>query len=187
MLGWYRAALTKRPFLTQCATTAFLFGTGDVMAQQLVEGVGAKKHNYARTGRMVLYGGAVFGPAATQWYKVLTKVQFSNPYITTAARVLTDQVVFASTNLAFFLSSMAYMEGKSPKARLESTYVEALKKNWILWPAVQTVNFTYVPLHHRVLVVNVVSLGWNCYLSYVNSQGSSPSKEVGKKVKEAVD
>jgi len=36
------------------------------------------------------------------------------------------------------------------------------------------VNFKVVPLEHRVLVVNVVSLGWNCYLSYLNSQ---PGKE----------
>jgi protein Mpv17 len=129
---------------------------------------------------------AIFGPAATQWYKVLTKINLGNKYATTAARVLTDQTVFASCNLGFFLSSMAYMEGASPKARLQSTYVEALKKNWLVWPAVQTLNFTYVPLHHRVLVVNIVSLGWNCYLSYVNGKGGdsklSPEEKVGSVV-----
>lgn len=34
-----------------------LFATGDVMAQQAVERVGVDKHNFARTGRMALYGG----------------------------------------------------------------------------------------------------------------------------------
>lgn len=58
-----------------------------------------------------------------------------------------------------FLSSMAIMEGSSPKEKLESTYKTALTKNWMLWPAVQAVNFKFVPLEHRVLVVNVVSLG----------------------------
>ena len=51
------------------------------------------------------------------------------------------------------------MEGADPKERLRGTYVEALKKNWMVWPAVQAVNFKFVPLEHRVLVVNVVSLG----------------------------
>lgn len=51
------------------------------------------------------------------------------------------------------------MEGSSPQDKLESTYWTALKKNWMLWPAVQAVNFKLVPLEHRVLVVNVVSLG----------------------------
>ena len=90
--------------------------------------------------------------------------------------MLTDQSVFASLNLGLFLSSMAYLEGASPKQRLEDKYVEALKKNWMLWPPVQTLNFTVVPLEHRVLVVNIVSLGWNCYLSWVNSQASQPKE-----------
>lgn len=51
------------------------------------------------------------------------------------------------------------MEGSSPKEKLESTYTTALAKNWMVWPAVQAVNFKFVPLEHRVLVVNVVSLG----------------------------
>jgi protein Mpv17 len=84
-------------------------------------------------------------------------------------RVAADQTIFASTNLFCFLSSMAIMEGTSPQKKLESTYVQALQSNWMLWPFVQVVNFKFVPLHHRVLVVNVVSLGWNCYLSFLNS------------------
>lgn len=72
---------------------------------------------------------------------------------------------------------MSLLEGKSPAEKLRTSYVPVLQKNWMLWPAVQAVNFTYVPLHHRVLVVNVVSLGWNCYLSYANSQGGSEAAE----------
>jgi len=51
------------------------------------------------------------------------------------------------------------MEGTSPKDKLQASYRTALEKNWMLWPAVQAVNFKFVPLEHRVLVVNVVSLG----------------------------
>ena len=36
----HSAALIRRPLLTQCATAAVLFGTGDVIAQRLVEGRG---------------------------------------------------------------------------------------------------------------------------------------------------
>ena len=114
---------------------------------------------------------AVFGPAMTKWYPFLErKIKLQNRTTTLVARVLVDQTVFASTNLFVFLTSMALMEGTSPREKLASTYVEALKKNWMVWPAVQTLNFTIVPLEHRPIVVNVVSLGWNCYLSYVNSR-----------------
>lgn len=114
---------------------------------------------------------AIFGPAATTWFKFLQhKIVLKNKNLEILARVGADQTFFASTNLFVFLSSMAIMEGTSPKDKLDKTYWNALQKNWMVWPFVQAVNFKLVPLHHRVLVVNVISLGWNCYLSFLNSQ-----------------
>ncbi|KAF2139826.1 uncharacterized protein K452DRAFT_289202 [Aplosporella prunicola CBS 121167] len=173
MLGWYRLQLARRPLLTQSVTTAILFATGDVMAQQGVEGRGLKKHEWARTGRMALYGGAIFGPAATTWFKALQRIQLGSTNATIVARVAADQLLFAPTNMCLFLSTMAVLEGTSPQKKLESTYMPALQKNWMVWPFVQIGNFKFVPLEHRVLVVNVISLGWNCYLSFLNSQGSA--------------
>jgi protein Mpv17 len=101
---------------------------------------------------------------------------------TTIARVAADQLIFTPINLLCFLSSMAVMEGTSPQKKLESTYKTAITKNWMVWPWVQLVNFKVVPLEHRVLVVNVVALGWNCYLSYLNSQGSNEEEAVERVV-----
>ncbi|KZF24234.1 hypothetical protein L228DRAFT_228204 [Xylona heveae TC161] len=172
MLGWYQAKLAARPLLTQSITTAVLFGTGDALAQQAVEKVGVDKHNFARTGRMALYGGAVFGPAATTWFKFLqNKVVLQNKTAQVAARVGLDQLAFTPLNLGFFLTSMSLMEGTDPKKKINDTYTKALTTNWMVWPWVQMANFTVVPLEHRVLVVNIVALGWNCYLSYINSSG----------------
>lgn len=131
------------------------------MAQQLVERKGFGRHELERTGRMALYGGCVFGPAATLWFSFLQRrVRIpSRPNLEILARVAADQCVFASTNLFVFLSSMALMEGSDPQKKLESTYFNALQKNWMVWPVVQFTNFKFVPLEHRVLVVNIVSLG----------------------------
>ncbi|KAG6368490.1 hypothetical protein INS49_002699 [Diaporthe citri] len=170
MLRWYQAKLVKRPLLTQVVTTAILFGTGDVIAQQAVDKKGLEKHDLARTGRMVLYGGAVFGPAATTWYKFLAKnVNLKSPNGTILARVALDQGVFAPVFIGVFLSSMATLEGNSVKEKLDKNYKTALTSNYMLWPFAQAVNFKVVPLEHRVLFVNVISIGWNCYLSYLNS------------------
>lgn len=131
------------------------------MAQQGVERKGFRNHEIGRTARMALYGGCVFGPAATTWFSFLQRsIRIpSRPNLQILARVAADQCVFASTNLFVFLSSMAMMEGSDPKKKLESTYFNALQKNWMLWPVVQFTNFKFVPLQHQVLVVNVVSLG----------------------------
>jgi protein Mpv17 len=138
----------------------------------------------------------IFGPAATKWYGLLTKhVNFKSTNGTIVARVACDQLLFAPVNMGtsispfrypisphhkpltpkpsigLFLSSMAYLEGSSVKQRLNDAYVPGLTKNFMVWPWVQFTNFKYVPMEHRVLVVNIISLGWNCYLSFLNSGG----------------
>ncbi|KAI1497066.1 hypothetical protein F5X99DRAFT_398217 [Biscogniauxia marginata] len=171
MLRWYQRKLASRPLLTQAVTTAVLFAVGDITAQQAVEKKGLEKHELARTGRMFLYGGAVFGPAATTWFGILQRhVVLRNKNAEMLARVAADQLLFAPTFIGVFLSSMAVMEGSSPRDKLAKSYVPALQTNYLIWPFVQMANFKLVPLEHRVLVVNVVSIGWNCYLSMVNSQ-----------------
>ena len=81
---------------------------------------------------------------------------------------------------------MAIMEGSDPVEKWHKSFVPSYKANLMVWPFVQGVNFTFVPLELRVLVVNVVSLGmclslfmaflgtnhesgWNCFLSLLNS------------------
>ncbi|KAF1998671.1 hypothetical protein P154DRAFT_523952 [Amniculicola lignicola CBS 123094] len=176
MLRWYQTRLKAAPLVTQAATTAILFATGDVLSQHAVEKV--EKHNYARTGRMGFYGGAIFGPAAVKWYTLLaTRINLSTTNRTIAARVAADQLLFAPTNMTLFLSSMALMEGSSPVQKLQTSWTTGMKMNFLLWPWVQGVNFRFVPLEHRVLVVNVVALGWNCYLSFLNSGNSDSSRK----------
>lgn len=122
------------------------------------------------------------------------------PNVELISRVALDQLVFAPIAIGVFLSTMATLEGGSPQAKLESTYTTALTKNWMLWPWVQLANFKFVPLHHRVLTANIVSIGmstvdlwvhmpmltctgWNCYLSFLNNQGSAVKDAVTGKPK----
>lgn len=86
-------------------------------------------------------------------------MKLRSPNTTLAARVIADQTLFAPTNLFVFLSTMAVLEGKDPAKKIASSYSDILTANWTVWPLVQTLNFKFVPLEGRVLVVNLVSLG----------------------------
>lgn len=122
---------------------------------------------------------AIFGPLATTWFGFLQRrVVFpGRPNAEIFARVGLDQAILAPGNLFLFLNTMALLEGTSASDKLNSTYWPALSRNWMVWPIVQFINFKYVPLELRVLVVNIVSLGWNCYLSYLNSSGTNDDDE----------
>ena len=39
--------------------------------------------------------------------------------------------------------------------------------DWIIWPPSQYINFKYVPAAARVLYVNVITVVWDIFLSYI--------------------
>lgn len=170
--GRYNQLLKQRPILTNVLTTGFLFGTGDYLAQQIsISSQNGRKYDYSRTLRAVIYGGIIFAPLADKWYKILATVKLPVPnskLADTVLRVGLDQGVFAPfIGIPLYYSVMTLMEGgdhKTVQRKLESNWWNTLYTNWLVWPAVQGVNFGLVPVQLRLLVVNVVSIGWNCYL-----------------------
>lgn len=63
------------------------------------------------------------------------------------------------------ISSRAFAAHENSTDLLPST----LSKHWRLWPFVHFINFYFVPLQHRVLIQNMVLVGWSGYLSYLNN------------------
>jgi protein Mpv17 len=52
------------------------------------------------------------------------------------------------------------------------TFPTLITRTWQIWPFVQVINFKYVPLPYQSIVVGVVSLFWNTYISTVNNSAS---------------
>ncbi|KAI0080582.1 hypothetical protein K474DRAFT_1657734 [Panus rudis PR-1116 ss-1] len=174
----FNASLVRRPMATQCATSFTLFAAGDVIAQQLIEGKG-RDHDFARTARLGFYGGALFGPAVTKWFQLLNRLQFRSPTKAVLYRVYLDQFVFSPGVVAFFFGSMTLLEGKGVSdatERIKEAYVPTLLRNWGVFIPTQVINFAFVPHHLRFVVVGVVSLFWNTYLSSVNAAKQSEQK-----------
>jgi hypothetical protein len=103
--------------------------------------------------------------------------------------MLADQIVFAPFMISGFFTFTAALEGKSPeqiKAKLKRDWLPALKANYLLWPAAQLVNFTFVPQvtavcfgarvlsdlgqNLAVLYVSGVAIVWNTWLCYMNAK-----------------
>ncbi|ODQ51159.1 hypothetical protein SAICODRAFT_60399 [Saitoella complicata NRRL Y-17804] len=179
LLRFYKHQLAMRPFLTNMTVSSGLFMVGDAVAQHAVEKVHA--HDWSRTGRMGFFGGFIAAPIFVSWYAVLDRVVTTkNKYLNTICRVGLDQTIFAPFAIGNFFVSQSLLEGRSfpeIKEKLEASYYTALQNNWKVWPMVQVVNFSIVPTQHRLLVVNTVSVAWNSYLSYMNTQGDEAVEE----------
>ncbi|EGV64647.1 Protein required for ethanol metabolism [Yamadazyma tenuis] len=183
----YNQLLLKRPLVTNMVTTGILFGSGDFLAQRLFS-QNNKKYDYPRTLRAIAYGGILFAPLGDKWYKLLNRLTVpkslswsdkTHNRVNTLLRVGVDQLGFAPLiAIPMYYSAMTVLE-RSPdpvndiSAKLREHWLPTLKTNWLVWPAFQTLNFYLVPVQLRLLSVNLISIVWNCYLSYVlNDQKS---------------
>lgn len=55
---------------------------------------------------------------------------------------------------------------QSIQENIKKHYMDILRVNYSLWPAVQLINFTLIPLQRQVLFAQTVALFWNTYLSW---------------------
>ncbi|KAF4533027.1 hypothetical protein B566_EDAN000719 [Ephemera danica] len=170
MLKLYRRVLDKHPYVTQAIQTGILMGAGDVIAQVGVEKKTAETFDVRRTLCFTGIGIFYLGPSLRLWYGTLERLFGSARHPKVAfKKVATDQLVFAPTFLASILTLVPLTNGHSwqkAKAKLGADYWTVLKANYQLWPWVQIANFYWVPLRHQVLVVQLVALFWNVYVSW---------------------
>jgi hypothetical protein len=69
-------------------------------------------------------------------------------------RVAFDQLIFAPFGVACFFTAMTVAEGGGKTAvlhKLRDMYVPTLKANYVLWPAVQIVNFRLMPVQFQLV------------------------------------
>jgi len=87
-------------------------------------------------------------------------------------RTALDQSVMAPAGLSCFFTFMTLAEGggkKEIKNKFQTAYLPALKANWIVWPAVQIVNFRFMPLQFQIPFVSTIGIAWTAYLSLTNA------------------
>jgi protein Mpv17 len=182
-MNFYARLLSKYPFTTQCISTGFLFGVGDLIAQKGIER--SHEYDFRRTFKLCTFGTLLSGPSMVLWYRILAgRVRFANPTNSAIARVCLDQLLFAPTFLAifYFYNGIADTEGDNIdwaeiRERMDISYLDTLKTNWMIWPFVQLGNFRLVPLNYQSLLVNTVALGWNSYLSVQNNRSKKSTKK----------
>jgi len=146
-----------------------IYTVGDCTMQALE---GRESWDRARTFRMCVYGGLWLSPFLHVWYGSLDRVVSGTGLVQMAKKLAVDQTFAAGLNMFAFYSITGLLEGRDVgqvKERLEEKWWPTMLSLWTVWPFVQIVNFTLVPLHRRVLVVNLVGVGWSTYLSFIGN------------------
>uniref|UniRef100_A0A1I8HJK6 Mitochondrial inner membrane protein Mpv17 n=1 Tax=Macrostomum lignano TaxID=282301 RepID=A0A1I8HJK6_9PLAT len=175
----YNAVLISKPILAPAVSTGVLMGAGDLLAQsveasqQAAKAKGTEGVNWRRTARLFTLGCCLYGPWLNQWYKFLA-TRFQGQRLALVKMVSADQLVMAPCVIGSYLTVVTYLNTAdatkvSQQLRL---FPEVLLNNYKVWPAVQTVNFLFVPVHLRLILANCVALLWNTYMSWMAHQAS---------------
>ncbi|KAF7723165.1 Protein required for ethanol metabolism [Apophysomyces ossiformis] len=168
----YQRQLMLNPLRTAAIQSAFVFTTGDVIAQQMIEKRGWEGHDTQRSLRAMLYAFCVNGPVVSKWFSFLSNaVTIKHPVGAVGARLAIDQVVFAPTILAMYFTGISWLEGRSMNElyeKFDQSYATTLKNSYQFWPMLNLVNFSVIPAIYRPLFSSCGSIVWNTYLSYAN-------------------
>ncbi|PWN51064.1 hypothetical protein IE53DRAFT_314564, partial [Violaceomyces palustris] len=92
--------------------------------------------------------------------------------------------------LVLFTGAMGLMEGKDSeqlKSKFSEMYFPALLANWKIWPAIQLINFRYMPLKYRVPFTSSCGVLWTLYLSLLNTARGSANRVEQATIKEVVN
>jgi len=170
----YLRQLALRPVRTKALTSALCSAVASVLAQKSL-GVPLASINLTGVRNQALLG-FLRGITIHYWQDALSALFRRLGYPTPASQSTTpvvlgklvlDQSIFASFNLAWFLYALGWLEGRpiaESHLKFRNEFFSMLKMNWRVWPLVNFVNFTYVPPQLRALVLNLVGVGWMVYL-----------------------
>lgn len=149
--------------------------------------------DFERLTRFMAYGFCV-APLQFKWFRFLerafpmTKASAFGPAM---KRVVFDQLVYAPFGVGLFFVAMTVTEGGGRRAvtnKLRDMYVPTLKANYVVWPAVQIVNFRLMPVQFQLVsiisphvvsarlifpapqpFVSTIGIAWTAYLSLTNA------------------
>ena len=119
--------------------------------------------------------GLIIGPILRTWYLTLDRLVPGAAKTAGFKKMLLDQSLFAPVITCFFFVVTETLAGKrlrDIKEMLQERYVDVLITNYKIWPLAQTLNFTFVPIQHRVGFVQIVAIFWNAYLSWMTNKPS---------------
>jgi protein Mpv17 len=112
--------------------------------------------DFERLTRFMAYG-FVMAPLQFKWLSLLAKtfpITKQSAFGPALKRMAVDQIVFSPLSVAMFFTVMTVAEGGGRQAvanKLKDMYLPTLKANYVVWPAVQIINFRLMPVQFQLV------------------------------------
>ena len=189
----YMYLLEAYPLPTKAVTSATLYAAGDGIAQSVDGTIQRSGYNADRGVKAAIWGGVIFAPLAHTWYnRVLERYIPGTSGRAVLSKVALDQTAWALAVNTLYLTYVTVYVNHGTLSDAERTVRTKMwplmKANWLLWPAVQLINFRFVPGPLQVPFINAIILGWSAFLALLATEGQNEQDEkAGKEGASALD
>ena len=189
---WYRESLEARPVITKSATAALIGACGDVLAQMIEarrtqHGVSFQWSGLQVRRMLAIAAEGLFisGPLMHLSYEALEEYfpifaddgsSSDDSWFMVILQVLVDAILMDSLFVATVILSGALLEGRGDGIAkvMRAAYIPAVRASWktsLVWSPIQLLSFKYVPLHFRVVAVNLQDIAWSTTISCMAHMG----------------
>ena len=89
------------------------------------------------------------------------------------SKVFIDQVLWNPIFGVMFFSYVGLMEAKGVAHvvdKVKNDLLTSVTGSWKVWPLAHTINFRFIPSNQRVLYINSIQIGYNCFLSLISNR-----------------
>lgn len=189
---WYKGALAAQPLVTKSITSSCIMSVSDVLTQKIVAQATPveerpSKLDTTRLLHVAITGVFWSGPTMHNWHIVLEKMyatiakalDIQSPVVALFVKLFLDSTIFSSLAISGYFTVRSLLEGsgfEGASEKLRTRFRSTLFGAWRFWPMANSINFWFVPIQFRVLYMNILSLVWTGYLTFVNSKKISLPK-----------
>lgn len=161
-----------------------------------------------------ILGAFMNGIVMKAWYKGLDNIFGSsmNSKRTIFMKIISDQIIFAPIAIViFFMNSTAYKTLRSDLLndnisneyitsnnnsnnnnkfidnlidKINTSFITAFKGDCAVWPIVNLINFSLIPINYRPTFIGCVQLGWQSWLSIITNKSKDNDVELVKNIEE---
>ena len=164
----YEELLDEKPLLMKALTSFVGFALGDILAQIYIQK--SDPFDFKRLFRLASFGFLVHGTTSHWFYGMLDgKIPGTSAKVV-FTKVFIDQVLWNPCFGVMFFSYVALLEAKGIQYVVDKVQNELLTSvtgSWKVWPLAHTINFRFIPSSQRVLYINTIQIGYNCFLSII--------------------
>uniref|UniRef100_A0A1I8Q099 Mitochondrial inner membrane protein Mpv17 n=1 Tax=Stomoxys calcitrans TaxID=35570 RepID=A0A1I8Q099_STOCA len=168
------------PYVSEGLRAAAIMGTGDILAQTVVEKKQMKDIDVIRTMKYGSLGMLFVGPVLKYWFGLLDRtIRGKQGSVSrTLKKMAVDQTIMAPALNFTIAGLVGLINSEEPRQimeRIKVQYPDIMKTNYMIWPAVQIINFGLVPLRYQVVFVQTIAVFWNCFVSQMLNEKLSKS------------